>query len=257
MQIKIISANIRFENVNDGVNNWSNRLPLLQHIFKDFSPHILATQEGREKQIKSLAEGLPLKLIENHREWIAERMYPSFFVNEKFIQVLNSGDIWLSETPYLKGSVSFKSAFPRLCTWIHILHLESKLEYLVINTHLDHILEETRCEQIKVLIKEITLLNKKNLPLILVGDFNDSPFGLVRKIINEKLFLKDPWHEKARPEETTHHAFQGENASSGERIDWILISKEFEVLDIKLDKRCSDNIYPSDHYPLLATLMPK
>lgn len=257
MQIKIISANIRFENANDGTNCWSNRLPLLQKVFTEFSPHILATQEGREQQIKSLAAALPLKLVEHHREWIAERMYPCLYVNEEFVNVLNSGDIWLSETPHVKGSVSFKSAFPRLCTWMHIFHYESKQEYIVINTHLDHILEETRCEQINVLIKEINLINHKNLPLILIGDFNDSPYGHVRKIIDQKLFLKDPWQEKQRPEETTHHAFRGEKAAGGERIDWILVSNEFEVLDIKLDKRSFNDIYPSDHYPLLATLMPK
>ncbi len=183
-------------------------------------------------------------------------MYPCLYVNEEQILVLNSGDIWLSETPYISGSVSFKSTFPRLCTWMRITHLINNQDYLVINTHLDHVLEETRLEQIKVLIREIGILNKDNVPLILMGDFNDSPDSTIRKIILEELDLKDPWIEEAIPEETTHHSFLGDKAE-GARIDWILVPQAFAVQDIRLEKKSFNNIFPSDHYPLLATLIPR
>lgn len=256
MQLKIISSNIRYENAHDGDHAWEKRLPLLANIFTDFHPDILATQEGREKQIRSLAETIPLTLIAGHREWIDERMYPCLFVNSEQIKVMESGDIWLSETPNVSGSVSFKSTFPRLCTWIKITHLVNNQDYIVINTHLDHVLEETRIEQIKVLISEIQNLNTENLPLILMGDFNESPEGKVRSLILDQLNLKDPWIEEDLPEETSHHAFKGEQ-TSGERIDWILIPKAFAVEEIKLEKKSFNNIFPSDHYPLLATLIPR
>ncbi len=70
MNLKIITSNIRYENAHDGIHAWTNRLPLLQTIFSEFGPDILATQEGKEKQIKTLADILPLKLVEGHREWI-------------------------------------------------------------------------------------------------------------------------------------------------------------------------------------------
>lgn len=256
MQLKIITSNIRYENVHDGDHAWLNRLPLLQNIFTDFHPDILATQEGRELQIKSLAAALPLQLVANHREWIADRMYPCLFVNLEQIKVKDSGDIWLSETPYVSGSISFKSTFPRLCTWMRINHLVNNQDYFVVNTHLDHVLEETRVEQVKVLINEVRSLNKEKLPVILMGDFNDSPESLVRKTILDNLDLKDPWIEMGYAEETTHHAFLGEQ-SSGERIDWILIPKAFAVEEIRLEKKSTNNIFPSDHYPLLATLIPR
>lgn len=256
MQLKIISANIRYENAHDGVHAWENRLPLLQIIFTEFHPDILATQEGKEKQIKSLAQTLPMKLVTDHREWIEDRMYPCLYVNEEQIKVQASGDIWLSETPLISGSVSFKSAFPRLCTWMRITHLVNNLDYIVVNTHLDHVLEETRLEQIKVLIREIQSFNKDNLPLILMGDFNDSPESLIRKTILDEFDLKDPWIEESIPEETSHHSFQGEKAS-GFRIDWILVPQAFAVQEIRLEKKSFNNIFPSDHYPLLATLIPR
>lgn len=256
MLLKIISSNIRYENDHDGIHSWENRRPILQKIFNNFSPDILGTQEGRLPQTKSLANDLSLKLVESHRSWIENRMYPCFYVNEKNIKLNKSGDIWLSETPYIEGSISFKSAFPRLCTWMHVTHIESNQNFIVINTHLDHVLAETRIKQINVLIREIKLINEKNLPVILLGDFNDAPKSIIRKIIIEKMNLKDPWIELDLPEETTHHAFLG-NKGNGERIDWILVPENFKTETIFLEKRSFNNIYPSDHYPLLATLIPR
>ena len=255
MNLKMISSNIRYENTNDGVHSWKNRKPLIQNIITEFSPDILATQEGLQSQIQSLAEGIPLKLVSDHRSWISERMYPCLYVKEENIDINDSGDIWLSETPHISGSISFKSSFPRLCTWSRISHKKNKQQYLIINTHLDHVLEETRVQQIQVLIHEIQNINKMNLPLILMGDFNDSPKSLVQKKIFETLNLKDPWLEENLPEETSHHSFLGEKAT-GDRIDWILVPKTFSIKEIKFEKKCFNNIYPSDHYPLLATLIP-
>lgn len=255
MRLKIISSNIRYENDHDGINSWENRRPLLQKIYSEFSPDILGTQEGRFLQTKGLANDLTLKLVESHRSWIENRMYPCLYVNETFIKVKTSGDIWLSKTPNISGSLSFKSAFPRLCTWMQITHLQSNNDYIVINTHLDHVLEETRVEQINVLIREIKLINNQNLPIILLGDFNDTPTSTIRKKIMQHLNLKDPWIELSLPEEKTHHGFLGEKGV-GERIDWILVPKTFSTETIFLEKRSFNDIYPSDHYPLLATLIP-
>lgn len=256
MNLKIITSNIRYENPQDGNHSWDNRRPLLQKIITGFHPDILGTQEGREMQIKSLAKHLPLKLVESHRNWITDRMYPCLYINEEQIKLGNSGDIWLSETPEISGSKSFKSAFPRLCTWMQVTHLINNQDYFVVNTHLDHVLEETRINQVNVLITEVQKINKEKLPLILMGDFNDSPNSAIRKLITEKLSLKDPWIEMGLPEETSHHGFTGV-AANGDRIDWILVPEAFAVEEIQLEKNSFENIFPSDHYPLLATVIPR
>lgn len=256
MQLKIISSNIRYENPHDGNHAWEKRRPILQKIINDFHPDILGTQEGREMQIKSLAQLLSLKLVESHRDWITDRMYPCLYINEEQIKLNKSGDIWLSETPHVNGSISFKSSFPRLCTWMHVTHLVNNQDYFVVNTHLDHVLEETRIHQVNVLTNEIQKLNQQRLPLILMGDFNDSPMSAIRKTILEKLHLKDPWIELGHSEETSHHGFNG-TAANGDRIDWILVPEVFAVENIRLEKSSFENIFPSDHYPLLATVIPR
>lgn len=256
MQLRLISANIRYENSHDGINSWANRRPILSKIISNYFPDILATQEGLESQIKNLAQDIPMKLVESHRQWLPERMYPCLYINEEQIVIKRSGDIWLSETPYTPGTSSFKSMFPRLFTWMQITHLVAAQDYFVVNTHLDHILGSTRIEQVKVLLAEIEKLNTKNLPLILMGDFNESPFGKVRETIIGSTDLKDPWHEEGGLEESSHHGFRSDDVK-GDRIDWILIPKAFSVEEIYLDKFSSDGVFPSDHYPLLATVIPR
>lgn len=254
--LKLITSNIRFANSEDGIHDWSVRLPLLVNIYKSYGPDLLGTQEGRKAQIKELDDKLPdLVLLDSHRKWIDVRMYPCLYVNPKTIEVHRSGDIWLSETPDVAGSISFGSTFPRLCTWAEVTVKNSGMKLMVVNTHLDHILSATRSSQIEVLINEVKKINQ--YPLIIMGDFNESPLTAIKKKLMSAFDLKDPWEEKKYPEETSHHAFAGDKAGEGYRIDWILIPKKFECTDLKLEKKSSDGVYPSDHYPLLATVIPK
>lgn len=255
--LKVITSNIRFANPGDGVHDWPHRLPHLKNIYESFAPDILGTQEGRHGQILELDQNLPgLSLVASHRDWIAERMYPCLFVNPQTISIERSGDIWLSQTPYVPGSFSFESAFPRLCTWAEITIKASGLKMMVVNTHLDHILSSTRLKQVDVLIQEIKKINGR--PVLIMGDFNESPLTEVQSKLRKAFSLKDPWIEKRFPEETSHHAFLGNKTTEGDRIDWILVPENFECQTLTLEKRSFDEgIYPSDHYPMLATFIPR
>lgn len=253
-QINLISSNIRFDNPHDGKNQWKNRIDLLTSTLLDFSPDIICTQEGRETQLRELESSLGnYKLIDENREWMEQRMYPCIYLKNTSFSLLRSGDIWLSETPLVPGSISFNSAFPRLATWCELMHSTGK-SLIVVNVHLDHILESTRVSQINVLLTEINSINTSNLPIILCGDFNSSPDDEVRKNINiKKPKLYDPWMRKNLPEESSHHRFDGRQ-EIGHRIDWILIDNSISCSEIYLDKAHSNGLFPSDHFPLKAKL---
>jgi endonuclease/exonuclease/phosphatase family metal-dependent hydrolase len=251
--LRIISANILFEDKTELVHPWDKRLPILTDIVNSYSPAILATQEGREPQLRQIEESLDnFSIIESHRSWISERMYPSLFIDQNIIKVQASGDIWLSETPHVAGSNSFKSKFPRLATWLHGENKSTNKKFLIINLHIDHLNSETRVLQVNVLIEEIGKLNIKD-PIILCGDFNEGVDGEVRTLINTKLSLLDPWIELKNPEEASFHKFQ-KDIDYAKRIDWILIDKTLTANSINYDKSHIDNIYPSDHYPVLCEL---
>lgn len=250
---QVVSANIRFANKNDGDHDWKYRRELMTSVLLQDSPLLIGTQEGRQEQLRDL-EGL-LKnyiLIDSHRDWIEERMYPCLFLRKDRGSVIKSGDIWLSETPHIPGSSSFDSAFPRLATYAEIELNNKKL--LVVNLHLDHLQATTRAEQAKVLVQEIQPLFTKNSPLILMGDFNEDPSGQVREEINKGLTsLNDPWLYLNKDEETSFHKFHGE-LESGSRIDWILTDNKLGISDIFLDKSQRDGLFPSDHFPVKCNL---
>ncbi len=252
--IRVASTNIRFANPADKNNDWQFRKSFWAKLINDFAPDFIATQEGRQPQLLEAQEVLDkLNLIHEHREWITERMYPCIFFNPLKMDVVSSGDAWLSQTPLIAGTKSFESAFPRLCTWACLKHKEYNKEIFVINTHLDHVKDETRSQQIEVVIQTIKKENYKSLPVILCGDFNEDPSGEVRNKINRQLNLKDPWIIFDKAEETTHHKFCGFN-DDGARIDWILCSDEFNPKLIEIDKSHQDSLWPSDHFIVKAEL---
>lgn len=248
-----MSSNIRFDTPRDGERAWPYRKDILFQSILDFSPAILGTQEGREPQLREVEVGIQkYKLIDDHRSWIEERMYPCFFIDQTQFDVLDSGDIWLSETPHVPGSKSFESMFPRLCTWVRGVDKNSKKEILAANVHLDHVQEMTRHEQIQVLSQQLKKLMKKKDALILMGDFNEAPDGQVRQHLNSALpELYDPWIRLKKEEESSHHTFK-QPITEGARIDWILAHNSLEVLDIFLDKCEKQGLYPSDHFPVKA-----
>lgn len=253
--MRVASSNIRFANTADGINDWHARRELWAQIINNFSPWVLGTQEGRQKQLKEAASLLgELELVDDHRQWIGERMYPCLFYNPKKLQLIRSGDAWLSATPDVPGSKSFSSAFPRLCTWMEVKLTDQAHSFFCINTHLDHVKSETRAKQIEVLINTIEKENLQNHPVILTGDFNEDCFGSVREKINQRLHnLIDPWQVLEHAEETSHHKFCGFN-EQGARIDWILVDKKFKPISIELDKTHQEKIWPSDHFIVKAEL---
>ena len=255
MKLCLISSNIRFDNPADGENSWIHRRDLLANTLLKHRPDLIATQEGRYNQLKDFESVLVnYQVIDQHRSWIKERMYPSFYLRSGAFEVLRSEDLWLSETPEVAGSLSFGSSFPRLMTWVKIQPKATERNLLIVNTHLDHMNSQTRLEQTKVLVRGIKSRREEGSQLIIMGDFNEGPSGDVRDILNNAFpELIDSWKLCNSKEETSHHAFNGE-CQNGSRIDWILVDKNLEVEDCFLEKTVFSGRYPSDHFPVICRL---
>ncbi len=252
--LRIVSVNIRFDNPADGEHRWALRLPLLAEVLNSHRPDIVATQEGWRTQLRELEACLSAcGLVDQHREWIEERMYPSVFVRHAALQVLQSGDVWLSKTPYVPGSSSFGSAFPRLMTWCELECRNSGRQLFFANLHLDHEERDTRVEQARVAANELCGLNGRRLPIVLAGDFNDAPDGPVREAIAGELpNLYDPWQETGKPEASSYHSFAG-SVPGARRIDWVLLDRRLSAGELFLDRRSQQGRYPSDHFPVVCS----
>jgi endonuclease/exonuclease/phosphatase family metal-dependent hydrolase len=50
----------------------------------------------------------------------------------------------------------------------------------------------------------------------------------------------------------THHGFTGIPQKT--RMDWVLVSKHFRVVDARIIRDNAEGRYPSDHFPYLVEL---
>lgn len=253
MELCLITSNIRFDNPADGANAWPLRKENLANTLLSHLPDVIATQEGRYDQLKGFENLLnDFEMVDQHRSWIKERMYPTFYIRKNKFEFIASEDLWLSETPDLAGSRSFDSAFPRLMTWMKVQPKNSKTKMLFVNTHLDHIKQLTREQQVRVLCEQIERNLDPETVLLICGDFNDAPNSIVREILL-RFFptLQDAWKLFNQQEETSHHAFNGDY-QSGTRIDWIMLDERIKVIDCQMDKSHKAGKYPSDHFPVVC-----
>ena len=96
----------------------------------------------------------------------------------------------------------------------------------------------------------------KRGPIVLVGDFNDLPGSTVYSTLTgHGSPFADSWRVAGRAEDGqsyTHHGFTGIPRDG--RIDWILATPDFEVLDVAIVHDRQAERYPSDHFPYWADL---
>src|SRR5690606_36776014 len=125
---------------------------------------------------------------------------------------------------------------------------EGRRVYLL-NTHLPYREADSAArEQGAAPIRRHVARLPADVPLVLVGDFNDVPGSAVYRALTST--LGDAWEQAARREGPagTFHRFTGRG---GRRIDWVL-QRGLRVREARhLDARV-DGILPSDHFPVLV-----
>jgi len=258
-QMNVISYNIRYNNPNDGQNAWPNRVEMVNGLFRFHDPDIFGLQEALYEQILDIQNGLP------GFEWFgvgrddgdkAGEFSPIFFNKSKFI-LLKKGTFWLSETPEKPG-LGWDAACNRIVTWGRFQSKVTGKQFLVFNTHFDHRGVEARKNSallIEEKIKEI--VNDKNLPVILTGDFNLTPDQ--EPIILLKKYLEDSYDVSEEPRYGPEGTFSGFkiDADLDRRIDYVFVQGEIKVLEYAVLTDNKDKLTPSDHLPVFVRVMLK
>ncbi|MBR1869154.1 MAG: endonuclease/exonuclease/phosphatase family protein [Bacteroidales bacterium] len=172
-QIKVISYNIRTGKANDGPNSWIYRAPASPMMILDRKPDVFGLQEALHEQAQFMLQCLPgYKYVGKGRDdgkKAGEVM--AIFYNKKTVSLLKWGTWWLSETPG-KPSKGWDAACFRTATWAVMKEKESGKKFIYVNTHLDHKGPVAREKGLEVILEGIAALNKKDLPVIVTGDFN-------------------------------------------------------------------------------------
>jgi endonuclease/exonuclease/phosphatase family metal-dependent hydrolase len=260
--IKVMSFNLRVPFFLDTINYWPFRKSLTAETIRDYAPDLLGTQECLNEQAIFLRDQLPdYQFIGAGRDdgRLKGEMTACFFKTSKFDEI-SHGFFWLSQTPWRPGSKSWGSAYPRMCTWVKLRPKNGGPAFCWFNTHFDNLGSRARLESSKLLRDQIISL-AGNMPVVITGDFNTdehtAPYRQLLKVrpgIDQVLVDTFRAVNPTDKDDCSMHNFHG--GTRGSRIDWIMTTNTFQPVAAGIDHEHDGLRYPSDHYPVTATLRP-
>ena len=269
LELRVMTFNIRYGTANDGENSWPNRNRLVLDVISDYGPDVLAIQEALDFQLGELREAMEgYGVIGVGRDdGVAAGEFAAILYRTSRFDVVESGTFWFSDTPQVPGSASWGNNVTRICTWAIMSERATGLQFYVYNLHLDHESQPSRDRSSQLLAARISARSRQ-APFIVTGDFNAGEensamqflLGEIRQIGMEgespvtSPGLRDTYRVLHRDSVNvgTFNAFRGER--SGEKIDAVLVSTEWQVSEAAIVRTAVDGRYPSDHFPVVATV---
>jgi endonuclease/exonuclease/phosphatase family metal-dependent hydrolase len=256
-----MTFNLRVRTLLDGPNIWDRRRDLVVERIRSFDPDLLGTQEGLDSMETFLRQQLAdytFRGVGRSDGKLRGEMSGVFFKTERF-ELLDEGHFWLSTTPEKPGSRAWGAIYPRMVTWLKLRPRDGGASFCWFNTHFEAFSGRARAESAKLLRDRIARIAGV-MPCIVTGDFNASPNSApYRTLLAEQAPPSASLHDVFRAahpgtsrKEGTAHFFTGWRI--GPRMDWILASAHFETLDAAIDHTRGPRGYPSDHFPVTATL---
>lgn len=178
---------------------------------------------------------------------------PIFYKKNRFV-LIESGNFALSENPNVYGVKGWDASYPRIATWAILKDRKTGKKIAYFNTHLDNDGVQARREGIKLVLERAKQIAPK-LPLLISGDFNctdaNAPFDILNAAGLKSIYQLSPivygpkfsYHDygRAKPEEL-------------ELLDYVFVSKAFDVKRCRVIQDKPEGHYLSDHYPVIAQI---
>lgn len=254
--VTVMSYNIRCGSCEaaENINNWKKRKYLVAHLIKMHNPDVIGLQEAELNQVEDLVEML------DDYSWMGvgrddgkdKGETTAILFRTARLSLQGQQTLWLSQTP-LQPSRGWDATYRRTLSIAKLLDAQSKQFLYVFNTHLDNEGEIARQEGAKLLLSEIAKIDAAS-PFVVTGDFNFTTSAKGYEIITQT--LADAEKISATPAIGGGKTFNGfgENKVSDNKIDFVFVKKAMKVQSHKVDATIYNNIYPSDHYPVIVTV---
>src|SRR3954471_489412 len=271
IELRVMSFNVRrartgFEE-KESENNWKDaKFPRRERairVVRENSPDLIGVQEARDMQIADFREALrdyEFYGVGRDDGKTAGEYSGIFYLKGRFTRK-DAGSFWLSETPEKPGTTFYHAlmAPPRIASWVRLRENKSGREFIFLNMHWDNASESAR-QKSAALVRERVAKLASDLPAIVTGDLNareDSPAVVELVGQNDAVARKlaDSYrevHPKRSANEASFDDWKG--TRKGSRIDFILHTSEFTAVAADIVRTSYDGHWPSDHYPVTATL---
>ena len=255
--LKLMSYNIRLDVKSDGENWWEVRKDKVAGLINYYEPDFAGLQEVLHRQLIYLKDSLRgYDYIGVGRDDGKEAgEYSCIFYKKDLYSVVEQATFWLSPTPDTP-SKGWDAALNRVCTYGLFRSKKTKEMFWVFNTHFDHMGKQARLESAKLIVQKIAEKNYgKHYPVFVTGDFNSKPEEEPAQYMMSK--LQDCRKASALvygPADTWNGFKFGEKPSGC--IDYVFAShyKYMNVLKFATLTDSYDRKYPSDHFPVMATI---
>ncbi len=253
--LSVGTFNVRWANPDDGEHQWNLRKERLFALLRGWGPDVLGMQEPLLPQLEALRRALPdydSVAVGRDDGLEAGEFCPIFFRAARF-EKLEDGTFWFSETPDTPGSMGWNSRHPRLCTWVRLKEQENGEAFYVYNVHWDHESQQARDNSALILLDRIRRRASAD-PVLVLGDFNAEAGNpaVARLAAPDSPVPASALSPEQIAQMGTFHGFTGNTSETP--IDHILMSPEWEVLSAEVLRGDGRRPFPSDHFPLAATL---
>ena len=254
--LSVMTFNMRYDNPEDGQNNWRFRRERIAGVIKAQEVDVLGTQELLSNQFDDLSglltgyQGVGVGRLDGAESG----EYCAVFFRKDRFTLLDSGTFWLSDTPEVVGSLGWDGACERIATWV-VLRDRDGRELFFIDTHLDHVGQVARDEGVSLLMKRIETLSGGR-PVILTGDFNSEPGSSVVAHVQKDGVLRDAKAIAAQRSGTDWSFSDFGQIPEAERplLDYIFVSGDIEAVRYEVLPDTFDGGYVSDHAPVRAVV---
>jgi endonuclease/exonuclease/phosphatase family metal-dependent hydrolase len=260
-----MTFNLRFDNGGPNssadVNGWllpeNPRRERALSVLSEQNPDLVGLQEVLSNQVDDLvAARADYEFFGVGRDdGVRAGEFAGMLFRRARFERIAGGHFWLSETPEVAGTVFPGSGSIRMVSWLRLHDRNVGRSFVWLNTHWDNASAASR-EQSASLIRERLPALAAASPILLTGDLNATETSTaVRTLIAGPPRLIDGYRQAlpaAAADELTFHGFQG--TTLGSRIDFILHGPELVTRDAAIVRTSFQGRYPSDHYPVVATL---
>lgn len=254
-QSYLMTFNLRYDNANDKENAWGNRKNEIVDMINYYHPDILGVQEGLYPQVTYLDSAL--KEYEytgiGREDGKTKGEFSAIFYDRHKIKLLSSRTYWLSETPDTV-SVGWDAALERIVTFGKFVDIKTKDTFYVFNGHFDHIGKIARENSARLILSIIDSMKIGHKKVIVMGDLNSEPDDAAVQILTTRFTdMKVKENAVTYGPEGTFNEFNTELAVK-KRIDYIF-AKNITITEyIHIDDRRKNNLWLSDHLPVMAKM---
>ncbi len=259
LAVRVLSFNIRYINSGDTAERtWLARRDQVGQVIREDKADVIGLQEAFRSMLDDIAMRVPgyEQIGIGREDGKTTGEYAAILVRKDRFDVVESGTFWLSDTPDVPNSMTWKNRVTRICTWGKLQERATRRVLYFYNTHLDHESQEAREKGVDQILAHHAA-REPQAPVIITGDFNageDNP--AVAKIKNSPRRMVDTWRELnvAVPPtgSGTMSLFTGRLDTA--KIDYVFVPAGTRIIDAEIIRRNRDGVYPSDHYPVRASV---